>query len=348
LIAASLGAQWAGMGESLFVRPVAQATQTVLQPAQASLNEAWRQTIVANWNQSFAGRYPFASTDNDASLPELARFLRPQGGLIATFLGTQLAGVLELQGDQWVPVAGSTTLAFDPDFLKAVNTLQRVSGHLLAQGEPQYRFDFKPVPTPGVTDTVLTLDGQKLHYYNQQETWHPLAWPSNDLPSTGTRLQWQTEQAGTNKSFEFSGRWALVRLLERAHVEPVDTATYQLTWEAAPEAQVPRPTARGDGEANVAVDHERLTAHGPQTPAPGDLTYPLSYLMRTEVGQGPLELLALRSFALPTRIFVDKAASVVPDASKAVRPAGLPPPPRSVRDLLQQADTPLPKGRKSS
>lgn len=50
------------------------------------------------------GVYPFASTVNDASLPELARFLRPQGGLIDTFLATQLAGVIQLQGDQWVPV----------------------------------------------------------------------------------------------------------------------------------------------------------------------------------------------------------------------------------------------------
>ncbi|MFL9904711.1 ImcF-related family protein, partial [Paraburkholderia fungorum] len=94
LIAASLGAQWAGMGDALFVRPVTQATQTVLAPAQASLNEAWRQTIVTTWTRSFAGRYPFANTDNDASLPELARFLRPQGGLIGAFLGSQLAGVL--------------------------------------------------------------------------------------------------------------------------------------------------------------------------------------------------------------------------------------------------------------
>jgi type VI secretion system protein ImpL len=154
LIAASLGAQWSGMGDARFVRPVAQATQIVLQPAQASLNDAWRQAIVANWNKSFAGRYPFDNTDNDASIPELARFIRPQGGLISTFLSTQLAGVLELQGDQWVETnTRGGALQFDPAFIKAVNTLQRVAGHLMAAGEPQYRFDLKPIPTPGITDT---------------------------------------------------------------------------------------------------------------------------------------------------------------------------------------------------
>jgi len=108
LVAASLGEQWSGMGQSLFVQPVVQATQAVLEPAQASLNDAWRQTVVASWNRSFAGRYPFANTNNDASLPELSRFLRPQGGLVGTFLTTQLAGVLTLQGDQWVPASSGS------------------------------------------------------------------------------------------------------------------------------------------------------------------------------------------------------------------------------------------------
>ncbi|AGW88405.1 MULTISPECIES: hypothetical protein [Cupriavidus] len=36
------------------------------------------------------------------------------------------------------------------------------------------------------------------------------------------------------------------------------------------------------------------------------MTYPLSYQLRTEVGQGPLEMLALRGFVLPSRIFVDR------------------------------------------
>ncbi len=308
LMAASLGSQWAGMGETLFVRPIAQATQTVLQPAQASLNEAWRQSIAMAWGRSFAGRYPFADNANDASLPELARFLRPQTGLIAAFLGTQLAGVLELQGDQWVPVAtGGQAVAFDPAFLKAINTLQRVAAHMLAQGEPQYRFELRPIPTPGLTDTVLTLDGQKLHYYNQRETWQAMTWPAtNNLQDLGTRLQWQTEKAGTNKRYEFGGRWGFVRMLERARVEPLDSATYQLTWQGMPDTE---------GRDQVATtDPDSLTTRAAKLPPPADVAYPLSYQMRTEVGQGPLEMLALRGFVLPSRIFVGREPQAVAGA----------------------------------
>lgn len=344
LVAASLGEQWAGMGEALFVQPIEQATQTVLTPAEASLNDAWRQAIVAAWNRSFAGRYPFASTANDASLPELARFVRPQGGLINTFLSTQLAGALQLQGDQWVPASGGSRTggaarAFDPAFLKAINTLQQIAGHLLAQGEPQYVFGLKPVPTPGVTDTLLTLDGQTLHYYNQQETWRTMTWPSNDPQAAGTRLDWQMDTVGTNKSFEFSGRWALVRMLERVKVEPVDSATYQLTWQASPESADPKPAASKADD--VEEEGTPLTMQGPLAPAPSNMTHPLRYLIRTDVGKGPLELLALRGFVLPSRIFVDRTGPV----AKLLQPNGPPPLPKAARDAARNAEVPIPQGR---
>jgi type VI secretion system protein ImpL len=339
LIAASLGAQWAGTGDALFVRPVAQALQTVLQPAQASLNEAWQQSIVSAWNRSFAGRYPFASTANDASLPELARFLRPQGGLISAFLASQLAGVLELQGDQWIPVTTATSsLVFDPSFLTAINTLQRIAGHLLAQGEPQYRVDFKPVPSPGITDTLLTVDGQKLHYFNQQETWQPMNWPSSDPQRTGTRLEWQTEKAGTNRSLEFDGRWAFVRMLERARVEPVDSATYMLTWQASPFVREIRPAA-AKSASDAAYDIDTLIAQEPGKPALGSDTHALGYMMRTDVGKGPLELLALKGFVLPSRIFVSRS----PGAANLAKDNGPPPLPKAALEAGKRAATPMPQ-----
>ncbi|EHP41158.1 hypothetical protein OR16_22188 [Cupriavidus basilensis OR16] len=50
-----------------------------------------------------------------------------------------------------------------------------------------------------------------------------------------------------------------------------------------------------------------------------DLTYPVRYLMRTEVGQGPLEMLALRGFVLPSRIFVGREPRVAAQATPGPR-----------------------------
>ncbi len=98
-----------------------------------------------------------------------------------------------------MPAAGARGITFDPEFLKTINILQRIGAHMLVQGDPQYRFELKPIATPGLTDTKLTIDGQKLHYYNQRETWNRMTWPASNLQDPGTLLQWQTEKAGTNK-----------------------------------------------------------------------------------------------------------------------------------------------------
>lgn len=49
LIAASLGAEWSGFGQNLFVEPLNRAWRNVLQPSTASLNRQWQHAIVDGW-----------------------------------------------------------------------------------------------------------------------------------------------------------------------------------------------------------------------------------------------------------------------------------------------------------
>ncbi|WP_059410629.1 ImcF-related family protein [Cupriavidus basilensis] len=302
LVSASLGAEWANMGEALFVQPVVQATQTIVLPAQASLNEAWQRFVVPDWDRTFAGRYPFANTANDASLPEFARFMRPQGGVIPAFLATELAGVLELRGNEWVPAAGAHGVTFDPQFLKFLNALQHVATHMLVQGDPQYHFEVKPIATPGLTDTKLTIDGQKLHYYNQRETWQRMTWPANTLQEPGTILQWQTLTAGTNKNYEYYGRFAFLRMLARGDVERVDAATYQISWPAVLDTR-----ANPDDKSDL----------------PQRKPLMMRFLIRAEAGAGPLDMLALPGLQVAPRIFlVGKNGAAVVAPSPAVKNKG--------------------------
>ena len=98
LIAASLGEEWSGFGQTIFVQPLTQAWETVLQPSAASLNDKWSRSVVALWRSAFDGRYPFAASNNDASLPMLAEFLRKDSGRIERFLNSELSGVLHKEG----------------------------------------------------------------------------------------------------------------------------------------------------------------------------------------------------------------------------------------------------------
>ncbi|KVV19880.1 type VI secretion protein VasK [Burkholderia multivorans] len=304
-LAASLGEQWSGFGE-LFRAPFDQTWQVVVQPAAASLNEMWRTAIVADWNRTFGGRYPFADSDNDASLPEMARFMRPDNGVITQFVTTQLAGVVERQGDRWVAAQGADhgALTIDPGFLASLNKLTRISTVLFPSGDARVRYELQAVPTPGVTDMKFVLSGRELHYFNQKPEWTPFEWPGQSLENL-LHIEWQTEQGGLRTALDSQGRFGLIRLLERAKVSQQDSARYLLTWT-------------------------------PDT----SLGLPLRVQLRSEAGAGPLDVLQLRRFTLPGRIFVTGGAKAGPKLPAI----SAPPLPASAIAAAKHAEMPLPHG----
>ncbi|QTD92189.1 ImcF-related family protein [Burkholderia anthina] len=273
LTAASLGTAWAGFGDTVFAQPIETAWQTILQPAAASLNDAWRASIAAPFNAAMSGRYPFFDTGADASFAEIGRYVRPDTGLISRFVTTQLAGVMKLEGDHWVPnELAPQALQFDPTFLSAVRQLSAVGTQLYLRGDAGEKFEMMALPTPKVTRSELSVDGKQIVYFNQQERWTPLAWPGNGL-NGHAGLTWQALDAGLRQAFDATGDWAFLRLLSTADIKQLDSTRYRLTWNG------------GSGE-------------------------PLSYVLRTQVGAGPIDLLKLRGFRMPDRIFVVGKAGV--------------------------------------
>nr|WP_256595883.1 ImcF-related family protein [Pseudomonas sp. RW407] len=268
LIAASLGAEWSGFGQNLFVQPLNQAWEGVLQPSAQSLNRQWQRAIVANWRRAFDGRYPFAATGSDASLPMLGQMIRADSGRIDQFIRTQLGGVLRKEGNRWVPdSAGSQGLHFDPQFLEAVNRLGELADILYTDGGMGLAFQLQAKPVRNLVQTTFILDGVTLEYFNQEESWQQFIWPGGaDHP--GASLSWTSARGGARLFGDFAGIWGLIRLLEQAQV-----------------------TALDDSDTRFELV---LTA-------PDGL--PLTWQMRTELGRGPLALLQLRGFALPTNIF---------------------------------------------
>lgn len=268
LVAASLGQEWSGFGQTVFVQPMEQAWQQVLTPAAQSLNAQWQASIVDDWNSTFGGRYPLKDTSSEVSLPLLARYLNSDSGRIARFLQTRLNGVLHKEGSHWVPDSiNAQGLTFNPAFLKAVDQLSYLSDVVFADGEAGIRFELRPGTAKDVMQTDLVIDSQKLSYYNQLPVWKRLTWP-HDTEAPGASLSWISTQAGTRQFADLSGAWGWIRLLDKAQVTPYQgvNSSFNLTWKAP------------DGR-------------------------PLNYTLRTEAGEGPLALLKLRNFVLPTQIF---------------------------------------------
>ncbi|CFR13938.1 ImcF-related family protein [Yersinia frederiksenii] len=276
LIAASLGQEWSGFGQTVFVQPMEQAWQQVLTPAAQSLNAQWQASIVDDWNSTFGGRYPLKDTSSEVSLPLLARYLNSDSGRIARFLQTRLNGVLHKEGSHWVPDSiNAQGLTFNPAFLAAVDQLSYLSDVVFADGEAGMRFELRPGTAKDVMQTDLVIDSQKLNYYNQLPVWKRFIWP-HDTEAPGASLSWISTQAGTRQFADLPGAWGWIRLLDKAQVTPYQgvNSSFNLTWKAP------------DGR-------------------------PLNYTLRTEAGEGPLALLKLRNFVLPTQIFSVDAVSRV-------------------------------------
>lgn len=273
LVAASLGEEWSGFGNTMFVQPLTQAWETVLQPSAASLNDRWNRSVVANWHTAFDGRFPFAASKSDASLPMLAEFIRKDSGRIDRFLTTELNGVLHKEGSQWVPDnAHSQGLTFNPAFLKAVNQLSQLSDILFTDGSQGISFELQARPAAQVVETQLTIDGQKLHYFNQMADWQSFRWPGETY-KPGTMLTWTSTSAGARLFGDYSGTWGFIRWLEQGKRQQLDRSQWMMSYTAP------------DGRT-------------------------LQWVLRSQLGNGPLALLALRNFNLPDKIFsVDAAAT---------------------------------------
>lgn len=267
LIAASLGQEWSGFGQAVFVEPMVQAWEQVLSPTAESINSQWQNDVVTPWDQSFADRYPFANRQSDVSLPHLAQFMRTDTGRIAQFVNSRLGGLLRLEGDRWVPDAmNSQGLTFDPAFLNALNKLTHIANTAFVRGDVELHFQMMAKPSRDVVESELTVDRQKLQYFNQEESWQTLYWPDNRWQPQ-TTLTWRSTHTGTRIYADHPGSWGLIRLLDKARITELGSNIYRVVW-----------------------------------PTPDGLA--LNYQIRTELGSGPLALLELRGFRMPARIFI--------------------------------------------
>lgn len=279
VIAASLGAEWGGVGQTLFVQPLQQAWQRVLQPSAAGLNSQWQRAVVSDWQGAFAGRYPFADTASDASLAMLGQMIRADSGRIDQFLQRQLGGVLRKEGSRWVAdPRHSQGLRFNPQFLAAINKLSHLADVIYTDGGMGLSFELQGKSVRDIVQTTFVLNGEQHQYFNQRERWQRFSWPGrSDHP--GARLSWISLNTGERLYGDFEGTWGLIRLLEKARITPLN-----------------------DGGSHV-----RMVL---KTPDGANLTWNL----RTELGAGPLALLTLRNFTLPQQIFLSEGAADVPYA----------------------------------
>jgi type VI secretion system protein ImpL len=161
-------------------------------------------------------KFPFSSASpTPASVAEVNAILAPETGAIWQFYNNSLKTLLVPQGTQYV-VAPGAPLQVTPSFVRFFNRAATLSSTLFPAGakSPTLTFSLREVPSKGVQNATLSVDGQRISSANavQQFTW-------NAQSASTAQLTASYLDAKDLPLLQFQGTWSLFSLLDKAHAQ---------------------------------------------------------------------------------------------------------------------------------
>jgi type VI secretion system protein ImpL len=269
----------------LLVRPLMQTYAALIPPVERELNNAWQSEVLAQW-RPLSSKYPFADSSNEASMADIAKFLKPHDGLLPKFIEKNLAGLVTRRGDTLTPRTWANLgVSFNPAFLGGATRLMAVGGSVLQEGDGA-KFELQPIPTPGLSEIIMEIDGQLLRYRNGPQTWNSFTWPNPaNTSAQGARIQALSFSGASTSVANFSGRLGLMRLLSLARTDDPSAPTVQLEW---------RVKTNRPGAEKIAVTDRAASSDND-----GDV---VRFNFRMVSGSNPLALSGLRRLGLPEKI----------------------------------------------
>ncbi|MDR1063546.1 MAG: type VI secretion system membrane subunit TssM [Azoarcus sp.] len=213
---------------SLLTKPLLNSYAALLAPIAEDLNLLWASEVYNEWKE-LAGKYPFGNSRDEAELPEIAAFVRPDGPL-DNFVDISLGDLVIRRGNQIVPrLWHGMGVRLAPAFVTNADRLLTLSA-ALGRGGGLARFELQPVPTPGLSEITVEIDGQTLRYRNGPQPWHTFRWPGD---AKGARITAVAFGGAPHAIFEQSGHMGLVRMLGAgARKTDPKMPRGELTWRA--------------------------------------------------------------------------------------------------------------------
>lgn len=213
----------------LFARPLFLSYTTLLPPVEEAINEAWQSEVYGQW-QNLADKYPFnKNAQSEARTGEITRFIGP-GGTIEKFISDNLNDLLVKRGGQFVPREWANLgIRFNPSFLERLARMIAMGKALEGSGGDTSRFDLRPVPTAGLTDITIEIDGQILIYRMGPQQWQSFTWPG--ASSEGARIEVTAFDGTTSTISKHPGRMGMMRMFgESARSLGESMTSGQLEW----------------------------------------------------------------------------------------------------------------------
>jgi type VI secretion system protein ImpL len=199
--------------------PVIEQVSESLVGLKANTGRKWCSEVMAIFGRTLAQRYPFAQRDSDASVRDVADFLKPSNGVLWGFYNRELAGdILRVGGSFQFDdrLGGIVRRSYHEGLASYLRRAQAATNALFSGGELHVALDVLINPSPAYGLIALEVGGQAIEYRGGPEQWSHLSWPVGD-PSLGAALRVRG-RGSVEDTREYRGDWGLFRLIQAGKV----------------------------------------------------------------------------------------------------------------------------------
>jgi len=230
----------------LLVRPLMQAFAVLVRPTEAELNRNWAALVYEPYQRTLATKYPYDRRASlEASPAEVAAVFGSEGA-VAKFVEQSLGALVLRRGDALSPRTWAEMgVRLRPDFVAGLSgwvaplggasglagrgaVSAGATGADAAQAGVQTTFQVLPLPSPGLTEYTLDIDGQVLRYRQGASNWTPFVWPGPGAP--GVKISGVTFDGRGVGFFSEAGRFGLEKMINAARRRKVDGQVFELKW----------------------------------------------------------------------------------------------------------------------
>jgi type VI secretion system protein ImpL len=179
--------------------------------------------------QVVPGRFPFdRSSSREIAIGEFNRLFAPSGVFDAA-TARLLGPMADAASDISTASAARARASLDEKTLARLRSAARIRDVFFAgkRPEPSLRLTFRPHDMDETIDRfLLEVDGQPVSYAHGPATATVITWPG---PKPGARVE-VTPPVEGQPPLEFSGTWAVFRLLDRVPVESVAPGRFRVVF----------------------------------------------------------------------------------------------------------------------
>ncbi len=212
--------------------PVSGVWNRYLAMSRRNLQQSWRNHVYRHYISKIARRFPFSDAAEEVRLADLGDFMAPGGGKLWNFFNTHIRPFLVMRGGRWKPRKWlGQGIGFSADFLRSIRAADNLTKVLFSgsKQKPGLFFYVNPVPTPGIQQVVLRINGQSYEYRNYPGEWRRFEWPAAN-PVAGASLKAVSTENNHHVVLDKRGEWALFHLLKAARLRHQGANVYLTTW----------------------------------------------------------------------------------------------------------------------